>query len=132
LAQVQKDTIRTLQDTTRSEVVVGDNELLETIQKNSNEADSSRYFYEKLKRFFQKQKLPEKYTEYVREPYQNIRSQTVSQLEDRYRRYNGRIIGDINIKSLDPFGARVSDTLRQANNGLKEQAIQSTSLPATG
>jgi hypothetical protein len=117
LAQVQKDTIRTLQDTTRSEVVVGDNELLETIQKNSNEADSSRYFYEKLKRFFSKTKVTrEIYRVLFREPYQNIRSQTVSQLEDRYRRYNGRIIGDINIKSLDPFGARVSDTLRQANN----------------
>lgn len=117
VAQVRTDTIRTIQDTTKSAVVIGDNELLESIHKHTNEADSSRYFYEKLKRVFAKTKLTrELYRLLFREPYQNITSRAVSQMEDRYKRYNGRYIGKITIQTLDPFGARVNDTLRKANN----------------
>ncbi|QHT67553.1 hypothetical protein GXP67_13410 [Rhodocytophaga rosea] len=116
-AQVRGDTIRTIQDTTRNAMVVGDNELIESIEKQINEADSSRFFYEKLKRTFSKTKVTrELYRLLFREPYQNITSRTVSKMEDRYRRYNGKIIGQIDIQTLDPFGARVTDTLRRASN----------------
>jgi hypothetical protein len=122
-AQVRKDTIRTLQDTTRSALVVGDNELLESIQRKKNEADSSRHFYEKLKKTFSKTKVTrEIYRLLFREPYQNAPSYTVKKTENPYEKYDGRIIGKIAIKTLDPFGARVNDTLRQADNWLEKSA----------
>ncbi len=123
LAQVRGDTIRTLQDTVRSATVIGDNELLESLHKNTNEADSSRYFYEKLKKTFSKTKLTrEVYRLLFREPYQNAPSHALEKTENPYKKFNGRIIGNIDIKTLDPFGARVNDTLRQAANWIEKAA----------
>jgi hypothetical protein len=102
---------------------VGDNEVLESIQKRKNEADSSRYFYEKLKKKFSKTKVTrEIYRLLFREPYQNAPSHAVKKTQNPYEKYNGRIIGKIEIKTLDPFGARVNDTLRQPDNWLEKTA----------
>jgi hypothetical protein len=120
-AQVQKDTIRTLKDTTRNALVAGDNEVLESIQKRKNEADSSRHFYEKLKRKFSKTRVTrEIYRLLFREPYQNAPSYAVKQSTHPYEKYNGRIIGRIDITTLDPFGSRVTDTLRKADNWVEK------------
>lgn len=120
-AQVRKDTIRTLQDSTRSALVVGDNEVLESIQKRKNEADSSRHFYEKLKKKFSKTRVTrEIYRLLFREPYQNAPSHAEKQSTHPYEKYNGRIIGKIDIKTLDPLGSRVNDTLRKADNWLEK------------
>jgi hypothetical protein len=99
---------------------VGDNEILESIQKRKNEADSSRHFYEKLKKTFSKTKVTrELYRMLFREPYQNAASFATQKTDNRYDKYEGRIIGRIDINTLDPFGARVNDTLRQADNWLE-------------
>lgn len=115
-AQVQ-DTTHLQQDTSRAAIIVEEqNSILETIQQN-NEADSSKFFYEKLKRVFSKTKLTrELYRMLFREPYQNTASRTLTKAEDPYKRYNGRIIGNITIQALDPFGPRVNDTLKLPNN----------------
>lgn len=119
-AQVRNDTIRTLQDTIHNGLIVGDNEILESIQKRKNEADSSRHFYDKLKKKFSKTRVTrELYRMLFREPYQNAPSFAIKQTENRYDKFEGRIIGKIDIKTLDPFGARVNDTLRQADNWLE-------------
>jgi hypothetical protein len=108
----EEDSTQTIRDTTRA-TVVSDTRTLQQLHQN-NEADSSRFFYEKLKLLASKTRLTrELYRMLVREPYQNAPSRQEAPPPNPNQQYNGQVVGEIRIKRLDPFGPRVNDTLRQ-------------------
>lgn len=123
MAQVQPDSTRNKPNTTRAATSVkNDNAAIQSLYED-NEADSSQYFYQKLKRSFSRNKATRGlYKLLFREPYQNAPSKTDKTNSDPYRLYNGRYVGNITIQSLDPFGARVNDTLRQPKSWFERAA----------
>jgi hypothetical protein len=111
-------------DSLRSQEVIEENKVLKQIQEDAGK-DSSQVFYKRLKKKLSKTKFSKGiYRLLFREPYRQPTNRTTTSPSDPYRKYDGRTIGNIFVKKLDPFGPRVYDTLRLPAN-LTEKAANS-------
>ncbi len=83
--------------------------------------DQARQFYRKLKTKMHKHKVTRAiFDTFFRDPYSKPIQRTLESPADPYCEMEGRYIGNIIIRRFDPFGPRVTDTLRTAANWLEE------------
>ncbi len=79
--------------------------------------DNSYRFYRKLTTKMHKHKVTRAIFDFLfRDPYLRSSSRTLESPVDPNCAIEGRFIGDIRIRRFDPFGPRVTDTLRQPAN----------------
>ncbi|MDJ1503425.1 hypothetical protein [Xanthocytophaga agilis] len=95
--------------------------LLKELRLDSADAAKSRIdttlLYKKLKRKMQKHRFSRAVFEFLfRDPYSRTVSRTPTSPIDPNCTYEGSFIGNIQIQRLDPFGPRVTDTLRLPAN----------------
>lgn len=92
------------------------NEILNNKSTDKRSERNSR-FYKEIKRIFSKnQALKDVYQLIFRDPSKEVQVQQTPKVQNPNRKYDGKYIGKITIKSIDPFGPKVNDTLRQARN----------------
>lgn len=79
--------------------------------------DSTHRMYRRLKARMHKHKVTRAIFDFLfRDPYNRSVSRTTESPEDPNCALEGRYIGNIDIRRFDPFGPRVTDTLRQPVN----------------
>ncbi|MBK5192803.1 MAG: hypothetical protein JJE07_06245, partial [Flavobacteriaceae bacterium] len=85
-------------------------------QEKPIEQDTTQV-YEKIEAYSKKSKFTSMLHKLIFEPSKIKTSNPISKREPKvYTKYDGKIIRNINIQTLDPFGYSVSDTIKKADN----------------
>ncbi|MGB3179839.1 MAG: hypothetical protein WBB45_00505 [Cyclobacteriaceae bacterium] len=87
-----------------------------------NAVDKSREFYEKLQERLSGTKVTRELFNLLVSLPSSPRSDTIQNEDSRnpYRTYDGKVVGNIYLKKLSPFGTRITDTTQEATGWAKK------------
>lgn len=100
-------------DTTEKKIVIPKPDIVEEKKDTT--------LYKKIEKFSNKSKFTKLLHKAIFEPSENKSSNPIRRPKvKQYKKYEGKIIRNINVQTLDPFGYSVSDTAKKPKNWAEE------------